>query len=62
MPPSLRLPISLRQAKVNNVQGLIEGAFVDQKVVRLDVTMDKAAIVYIFNSVQHLNSQLKRCF
>ena len=51
--PGFRITITLRETEKNDIDPIGSTAGSDEKMFRLDVTMDKILGVYIFYSVQH---------
>lgn len=52
---AFRVLVALRKAEVNNVHRVF-GLFcaADQKVVRLDIAVDNALLVHLFDTLDHL--------
>ena len=46
--------VSLSQAEINHIHHLSSGVLSDYEIIRLDITVDEASLVEVFETCQHL--------
>jgi hypothetical protein len=57
-----RVLVSLREPKVDDVNCVLSLTCADQKVIRFYIAMDEPALMYVLNSLNHLDSNHQHRF